>query len=92
MHTKFTQPTKTGTGERVKQNDYFREEQMGEFEGREAGGRQGGEGGPNEREMKCDGTSGEKNRHCSLESISTHAPTAFTQPYYLQDVKVLLFM
>lgn len=45
MHTKFAQPTKTGTGERVKQNDYFREEQMGEFEGRGAGGRRRRGGG-----------------------------------------------
>lgn len=42
------------------------------------------EGEPNEREMKCEETSGEKNCHCSLENKSAYAPIAFTQPCYLQ--------
>lgn len=47
------------------------------------------EGKANEREMKCEDTSGEKDSHCSLESISAQPPN---HTYYLQDVKVLLFM
>lgn len=48
------------------------------------------EGKPNEGKMKCEETSGEKSCHCSLENISAYAPIAFSQPCYLQDVKVLL--
>lgn len=83
IHTKFAQPTKMG--ERVKQDERSWRESLRED-------RLGEEGKTNEREMKREATSGGNNCHCSPESISTQTPTAFIQPYFLQDVKVLLFM
>lgn len=76
MHTKFTRPTKMG--ERVKHDDYFQEELTGEF--RED--RPGDEGETNKREMKREPTSGGKNCHCSLESISTHPQHSSNHTFY----------
>ncbi len=50
------------------------------------------EGEPSEREMKCEETSGEKDCHWSIESVSAYPQQPPNHKYNLQDVKVLLFM